>query len=983
MSESKTVVLIDGHALAYRSYFALERTNMRNSQNVPTWAVYGFFKAFFDLLDHVQPDALAISFDVSRKSFRTEMFEDYKAHRPPMPDDMRTQMSLLRRGIEALNIPIFEKEGVEADDVIGTLAEKISAEGHNVIILTGDQDSFQLLDNQKVRVLVPSKGTLTNYGKQEVFEKMGIYPEQIVDYKALRGDTSDNIPGVRGIGDKTAVTLLTEFNDLDTIYENLDKITKKRQKQLLEEGKEIAYLSRDLARIKRDVELDYEFKCCCLDKPNIEEFTAFAKELEFRSFLAQIKTLFDNFNSTETCEGGGKIPKEGVEKITPEPDAVSLKDGNYATFRNTVPETYKHSDNNNQLGLFDTKSVQSEPETMISKKIIQSETDLKELIKSLEAQTVISVDLETDSLKVLEANIVGIALSWPEKEMFKIENNKLTVTEDALKAHAAYIPVGHTMGDQVDKKSVIEAIKPLLEGTKVAKVLHNAKFDMHVFKNVDITLGNVIMDTMLASYVEDPGQGHGLKDLSMRKFKHAMTDYTEVAGKGKNQTTLDKIEIETVAAYAFDDAAMTLKLAHYYAQKLDKEQLSLLYSIEMPLLFILIDMEREGIALNKGYLQELDKELIKLIADLEEKIYKEANYPSRFNINSPKQLGDVLFEHMGIPAKTKNKTKTGYSTSQKVLESIAEDYKIGQLILEYRHLTKLKSTYVDALPKLINARTGRIHTSFNQAVTTTGRLSSSDPNLQNIPIKSEIGNRIRKAFIPNNSSDYLVAADYSQVELRFLADMSHEETLIKAFKEGADIHTTTASKIFRVNPEDVTKEMRRQAKVVNFGIIYGQTAFGLASTLGIDRKEAKSFIDKYFETYPRIQEYMENTLKKVRQSGYVSTKLGRKRYFYNDLSSSNRAIKEFAERAAINAPIQGSSADLMKLAMIQLAETFKKESLKAKMLIQVHDEIIIEVPPEELETVKKLVKSIMENAFELSVPLIADVSVGKDWMEAK
>lgn len=984
MEQKKTIILIDGHSLAYRSYFALERTGMRNSNNEPTWAVFGFFKAFFDLIGRMKPDAIAVSFDISKKTFRNEMFPEYKANRPPSPEAMRSQVQTIRRGIKMLNIPIYECDGCEADDVIGTLCQKIVDEGNNVRILTGDQDSFQLIDDENVRVMYPTKGELQEFDKEKVFDKLGVYPEQLVDYKGLCGDASDNIPGVKGIGKVGAANLLAEYKTLENIYENIDKITKKKMKSSLEEHKDLAFLSKDLATIRRNLDIDFNFSDCHLEIPNLDEFVQFLKDMEFRNFLRQLPSLFQDFENFEdfsfTIHGKEmkKPEKSSPKELEPE---IEIQETQVAT---AVLEKITVDEQTGQQKLaFAATVVHTNP---VQKELIIREVEqLKELVDTLNNKSVFAIDLETDSLKVLEAKIVGIAISWQDEETLKDQNGTLISISEAFMCNSAYIPLGHLFDDrQIAIDEAIGIIKPLLEGDKVSKVLHNAKYDIHVLRNYGISLNNVSMDTMLASYIDDPANKHGLKSLAMQKFQYVMTEYQELAGKGKNQITLDKVEVEKVAQYANIDSSMTLKLANYYAGKLDDKQQDLLYNMEIPLMLVLVDMERAGIGLDTGYLKELSVQLAASIEKLEEQIYEVANYPTRFNINSPKQLGDVLFVHMGLPAKGKTKTKTGYSTSAKVLESLVKDHSIAELILEHRHLSKLKSTYIDSLPKLIDSKDHRIHTSFNQAITTTGRLSSSDPNLQNIPIRTELGNSIRKAFIPNKDKDNcLVAADYSQIELRFLADLSQEPNLVEAFNNNVDVHSSTACKVFGVSLEEVTKDMRRKAKAVNFGIIYGQTAYGLSEALGIAPKEAKLFIQKYFETYPMVKEYMDSSVQEAHRKGYVVTKFGRKRFFANELSSSNRMIREFAERAAINSPLQGSAADLIKIAMINLDDKLKELNLKTRMLLQVHDELVLEVPKNELEQVKELVKNYMENACQLSVPLVVDTCVGDNWMEAK
>lgn len=984
MIEKKTIILIDGHSLAYRSYFALERTGMRNSNNEPTWAVFGFFKAFFDLISRMKPDAIAVSFDISKKTFRNEMFPEYKANRPPSPEAMRQQVNTIRRGIKLLNIPVYECEGCEADDVIGTLCQKIVEEGNNVRILTGDQDSFQLIDDDHVRVIYPSKGELHEYDKEKVFEKLGVYPDQLTDYKGLCGDTSDNIPGVKGIGAKGASSLLAEYKTLENLYENIDKITKAKMKSSLQEYKELAFLSKDLATIRRNLDIDFDFTDCHLEIPNLDEFVEFLKEMEFRNFLRQLPSLFqdfENFADFSFSIHGEKVKKQektNTNVLEPEAKQPEIQTSTAILEKVTIDEVTGQAKLAFVMPAIHTNPVQKAL-------IINKAEDLKELVSTLNKKTVFAIDLETDSLKVLEANIVGIAISWQEKETLQYKNGILISNNEEFMCNSAYIPLGHLFeNDQIPIDDAVAIIKPLLEDTKVSKVLHNAKFDMHILQNYDIKLKNVSMDTMLASYIDDPANKHGLKSLVMQKFQFPMTEYEDLAGKGKNQITLDKVEVEKVAEYANLDSSMTLKLANYYANKLDEKQQDLLYNMEIPLMLVLINMERVGIGLDTAYLKELSVQLALSLEKLEEQIYEVANYPTKFNINSPKQLGDVLFVHMGLPAKGKTKTKTGYSTSASVLESLVKEHSIAGLILEHRHLSKLKSTYIDSLPRLIDNKDHRIHTSFNQAITTTGRLSSSDPNLQNIPIRTELGNSIRKAFVPDREkNNCLVAADYSQIELRFLADLSQEPNLIEAFNNNVDVHSSTACKVFGVSLDNVTKEMRRKAKAVNFGIIYGQTAYGLSEALNITPKEAKIFIEKYFQTYPRVKEYMDSSVQEAHRKGYVVTKFGRKRFFANELSSSNRMIREFAERAAINSPLQGSAADLIKIAMINLDKKLKELKLKSRMLLQVHDELVLEVPKEELEEVKQLVKDCMEKACELSVPLVVDTCVGDNWMEAK
>jgi DNA polymerase-1 len=988
--EPKTIILIDGHSLAYRSYFALERTGMRNSNNIPTWGVYGFFKAIFDLISKRKPDAIAMSFDVSKKTFRNDMYKEYKAHRPPMPDEMRIQLGLIRQGIESLNIPVYEQEGFEADDVIGTLTKRLSDEGHRVLILTGDQDSFQLIDNENIKVLLPQKGDLIEYDREKVYEKMGVYPEQLVDYKGLRGDSSDNIPGVRGIGEKTAVQLLSEYSSLEEIYENIDKIAKKAVKTKLIEQKDIAFLSKELAQICKDVKLDFDFQCCSLEIPNLDAFVRFLKEMEFRSFLKQLPTLFQsfvNYDSVDINVDGDQItikftddqPVIETKKAVSQAEHERAEQDMSPVTASLVQDIFP-ADESGQGKLFDISQQEIDP--IKETETITTQKQLDDLLQNLEQANYFSIDFETDSLKTMDAKMVGIALAWQPKETMIVKEGRLEVISKDFKCKAVYIPVGHEEGEQLDRTDVLKQLTSLLSDATKAKIFHHAKYDIHILKNYGLDVENIIMDTMLASYVKDSTVRHGLKELAMKKFHLLMEDYTAIAGTGKKQLTFDKLQINQVADYACKDAGITLCLAHRFVQELDETEQKLLYEMEIPLIEILTDMERFGMGLDKEFLGELSEELNNAIKEVEEKIYDQANYPEKFNINSTQQLGRVLFEHMGLPVG--QKTKTGYSTAAGVLEKMAKNYDIAKDILNYRHLTKLKSTYVDALPKLINKKTGRIHTTFNQTGTSTGRLSSSDPNLQNIPIKTEIGNRIRKAFVPSDrEEDLLLAADYSQIELRILADLSQEPNLVEAFKENKDIHTDTACKLFDIPESQVTKQQRRIAKAVNFGLIYGQSAYGLSETVDIEPRDAKIFIKKYFENFPKVKEYLDGSIVEAHEKGYAITKFGRKRHFESELKSRQRMVRENAERAAMNAPLQGTAADLIKLAMIDVYHRLKKEKFKARIALQVHDELVLEVPKTELEAVSTLVRESMEEIFALSVPLIVDVSTGANWMEAK
>ncbi len=866
---SKTLILIDGHALCFRMFFALERTNMQTTDHTPTWAVFGFFKAIFDMLNNkglIIPDNIGVAFDVSRHTFRLEKYEGYKANRQQMPDNLRPQLSLIMEGLKALNIPIYTKEGFEGDDIIGTISRKAKELGHKTYILTGDKDSLQLVDKEGfIKVLIPSKGELIEYDWDKVYEKMGVYPNQVIDYKALSGDTSDNIPGVKGIGPKTACSLLGEYQYLDNIYENIDKIGKKSVVEKLTTDKENAYLSQFLATIKRDVDIDFDFEKTCLEIENKQNVIDYFKKLQFYSFVKNIDKILEPF----LCKSENEDNKEEIVKFSDEEF--------------------------NQVSLFSN---------------FENPNNVKKELKKREKISIGDFDFTQKCSFLIKDDICYFA------------NDKNTMQTDLISA------------------------KKFLEDETIKKITFDIKNALYI--NPDIK--GVVEDVMLTSYVLDSSRSHDL--VSQIESYLDITDTNE----------------EIYAGGIYD-------LSFVYENKLSENEKKL-KTLELNLAYVLFKMEKEGVSLDLEYMGELKREIDKKINELENLIYKEAG--QTFNINSPKQVGEVLFNILQIKPKKKN--KTGYSTNAKILEELAEEYKIAKDILEHRTYMKLKTTYVDNLPKLLKAD-NKIHTHYNQTVTTTGRLSSSDPNLQNIPIRTDFSNRIRACFVAKNSDYSILSADYSNIELRLLAHFSKDEVLINAFKNNLDIHKMTASKIFNVDENEVTKEMRRQAKAVNFGIIYGQTRYGLASALNISPFEAQEFISAYFRTYPKINSFMTNTLIEAHEKGYVETLFGRKRYLKEELNSRNTKIREFAERAAINAPLQGTSADLIKMAMVELDKNLK--GTKAKMLIQVHDELVLEVHNDEKEIVSDIVLKSMELNQPLNVPLEVQLKIGKSWMESK
>lgn len=956
MGESKTLILIDGHALAFRQYYALERTNMKTKDGTPTWAVYGFFKAIFDLLknENLHPDAIGVAFDVSHHTFRTEQYVEYKANREAMPDPMRVQMGLIYEGLKAFNIPIYTKEGFEADDVIGTISRRACELGHKVYILTGDQDSFQLIRQDGcIKVIIPSKGLLTEYDWNKVYDKLGVFPNQVIDYKALRGDTSDNIPGIKGIGEKTAVKLLSEFQTVDNVLASADKITQKSLKEKIENGVEIAKLSKFLATIVQDVDISFDFNSTKIELPDIAKVTEFLRAMQFYSFLKNIEYIL-------------KLFAKDIE--IPEIETQTIK--------NDTPKVEISQNTNGQLGLF-AQAVQAEvnkTDIEYDSKIITDSQDLCELIEILSGKKVISFKLLADFQNAVNFKIYGIALGF--RDDISYDKNKLVTLSDSMPAQTFYIPILHNLSKQLDLKFVLAKLKPILENNDIKKLTHDVKIEECMLNFFDIDFSGVVFDTMLASYIKDSNANSDFDIQCMEQINHILPT---IVSNTKKSSLADN-DVDTMKNYSGDVMASLFELTLYWVKLLEDKEYEILTDIEIPLAYVLAQMESNGVSIDKKYLDELTNEFNTKTSTIASRIFELAG--EEFNINSPKQVGNILFDKMQLKSK-KKRGKAKNSTSAEVLTALADEYEIAKLILDYRKYAKLKSTYTEALPALVSPIDGRIHTSYNQTITTTGRLSSSNPNLQNIPIRTEEGNKIRQAFVPSDRANYLImSADYSQIELRLLAHVSEDEHLIEAFNSGIDVHTLTASKVFEVPIEEVTKEMRYKAKAVNFGIVYGQSKYGLAKALKITPAEAENFINKYFETYPKINEYMSKMVELVEKQGYVETIFGRRRYLDNEINSPNAMIREFAKRAAINHPMQGSASDLIKLAMIDFSKRLKDNNLKSKLIIQVHDELVIETAKDELEQVKSLVLESMELEQPLRVPLLIDVNVGESWKES-
>ena len=931
MKKNKTLILIDGHALAFRQYFALERTNMSTSSGTPTWGVYGFFKAIFDLLKNndIEKDAIAVAFDVSHQTFRVDAYNEYKANRAAMPDSMQIQLELIKKGLEKFNIHVYTKDGYEADDVIGTITKRACDAGHNVLILTGDRDAFQLVDkNSCVKVIIPSRGELTIYDWDKVYEKMGVYPDQIVDYKALQGDSSDNIPGIFGIGEKTACKLLKQFQTLENILANTGEIEPARIRDMIENGIEQAKLSKYLATIVTDLDVNFDFDNACIERPDTDKVTEFFKEMQFYSFLKNINAIFSYFDSGNTC------------------------------FQNNYD--FEPA----QLNFFSVPAQEQKSDITV----IQTASELDAAIADMEKQKLITADIQADIKDIVTSNIIGLAFGYNTALGY---DKNITVT-DSGKSKVYYIPVNHTeIKNELSSDVILLRLKNLLENPLIKKTAHNVKLIYGLLRSRGIYADGFVFDTLLASYEANPGSNHELAMQAIENLNHTLYDFNNHE-RTKDEIKLQNAPLESVKMYIYDIIDTVLKLTIYWGKTLTAAEFKLLKEIDMPLSSVLADMEINGIAIDINLFKNFAEELNTEIKKTEQEIFDAAQMT--FNVNSPKQTAKVIFDKLQLSKRKKR------STSAEVLEELAKEHKICRYILDYRKNFKLKTTYIDTFPQLISPVDNRIHTTFNIAATSTGRLSSSNPNLQNIPVRNE--STMRRAFVPSDKENYsILSADYSQIELRILAHVSGDKNLISAFNDNTDIHTLTASKVFEVPVDDVTKSMRRKAKAVNFGIIYGQTKYGLAKAIDINVFDAEMFIEKYFQTYPDVKKYMDETISQVEKNGYVETMFGRRRYFANEITSPVAAVREFARRAAVNFPIQGAGADLMKKAMIECYNKIKSKNLKSKMIVQVHDEIVMEVHKNELEIVKKIVTDAMELGQPFNVPLVIDVSTGDSWAE--
>ncbi len=949
MSDKKRLFLVDAFALIFRGYYAFIKNPRINSKGVDTSAVMGFMNSLLDVIKRERPDHLAVCFDKGGSTDRVEMFDAYKANRDETPEAIKIAVPLIQDILRAMHIPIMVKEGFEADDVIGTLAKKAEKEGYKTFMVTPDKDFAQLVSENIFMYRPVFGGGYETWGIPEVQKKFEVTdPIQVIDFLGMMGDSSDNIPGLPGVGEKTAKKFLTQYGSMENLLANTHEL-KGKMKEKIEANGELGLLSKKLATIMLDVPVEFNEKDFEMSEPDIPAVTAIFQELEFRR-------LIDNFTKTFTTPSEATSNSENgsaktTTKTTPKEQAAAGA-GQFSLFGGD-PSIAKQDESTSE---FTRKTIATTSHFYQS---IEPGMALKLFIKKLMGQTSVCFDTETTGLNPLSAELVGISFSWETGKGF-------------------YIPFPE---EKTEAQQIIEQLRPFFESETIEKIGQNLKYDIKVLNKYDIKVKGKLFDTMLAHYLINADMRHNMDVLAETYLNYTPISITELIGKkGKNQLSMREVPLEKLTEYAVEDADITWQLKEHFQKELgDANTQKLFDDIEVPLLRVLATMELEGINLDKAFLNSLSEALNDDIKALESKIYDEAK--EEFNIASPKQLGVILFEKLKLVDKPK-KTKTGqYSTAEDVLSYLAKDHEIIQNILDYRGLAKLKSTYVDALPTQVDSHTGRVHTDYMQAVAATGRLSSNNPNLQNIPIRTERGRQVRKAFIPRNEEYILLAADYSQIELRIIAALSQEETMISAFKNGEDIHASTAAKVFGVGIDEVTRAQRSNAKTVNFGIIYGVSAFGLSNQTDLSRSEAKELIETYYETYPKLRKYMSDLVDFARDNGYVQTVLGRRRYL-KDINSRNAVVRGAAERNAINAPIQGSAADIIKIAMINIHNKLEAGNYKTKMLLQVHDELVFDVYKPELEEMKTLIKTEMENAFKLEVPLDVELDTGLNWLEA-
>ncbi len=942
MSQQKRLFLLDAYALIFRGYYAFIKNPRINSKGLNTSAVMGFMNSLLDVIKREKPDHLAVAFDKGGSDFRNEMFTAYKANRDETPEAIRIAVPYIQKILEAMTIPVIEKAGFEADDLIGTLAKQAEKEGYQVFMVTPDKDFAQLV-SENIFMYRPARmgNGIEIWGIPEVQAKFEIEnPLQVIDFLAMMGDAVDNIPGLPGVGEVTAKKLLKEFGSIENLLENTDKL-KGKLKENIENNKEKGLMSKKLATILLDCPVTFHEQDFEMAKPKFDQLNALFDELEFRRIKEQFEQLFANHYLADShATAAGVLSEKTSGKAT---DQMSLFG------ENTVADSPNLMNSS-------FKNIQTTPHLY---QTIDSEFALKILVDKLLKQTEVCFDTETTDLDPLVAKLVGIAFSWEKSKGYYVAFPE----------------------DQAVVEIYLKLLQPFFDSENILKIGQNLKYDLKVLAKYNVTVCGKLFDTMLAHYLINPDMRHNMDVLAETYLNYSPVSITELIGKkGKNQLNMREIDLSKVTEYAAEDADITLQLKAVFTKMLDETATRELFEkVEIPILKVLADMEITGISLDKNFLKSLSKNLDEDIIQLEKGIYQQAG--TTFNLASPKQLGTVLFEQLKLIEKPK-KTKTGqYATGEEVLSYLAPKHEIVQNILDWRQLIKLKNTYVDTLPEQVNPQTGRIHTEYMQTVAATGRLSSNNPNLQNIPIRTERGREVRKAFVAKDENHVLLAADYSQIELRIIAALSGDPSMIASFKNGEDIHKSTASKVFGVPLEEVTREQRSHAKTVNFGIIYGVSAFGLSQQTDLSRSDSKNLIDTYYATYPKLRDYIQSQIDFAHEHGYVKTILGRRRYL-PDIQSQNQVVRGAAERNAVNAPIQGSAADIIKLAMIQIFNQLNEKHFKTKMLLQVHDELVFEVPKNELETVSQLIKKEMESAYILEVPLSVDLGVGNNWLEA-
>jgi len=917
------IIFIDAMALAYKAYFAFMSRPLITKKGEPTSAVYGFISQILKILEDIKPGYMFVGFDSKEKTFRHDKFEAYKATRSAMPEDMIPQIGRIKEIIEALNLPVFILPGYEADDIIGTAVKKAESLGFESFMITPDKDYIQLISDN-IKLVKPGKSgeEVDILTKEKVIETLGFAPDRMIDYLSLIGDASDNIPGVKGIGPMAAPKLLQQYSSLEIMYEHIDEVEPASVKNKLIAGKENAFLSKELATIITDVPIEIDFQKTIIGKPDIEKVKAMFEELEFKNLYIRLRKYFGE----EESEAAPVV-------MQPEPEN----------------KTFSKSNTSYQL--------------------ITSVEEAKVLAEKLSKQPLFVFDTETDSLDYFDAKVAGVSFCYEKGKAFFVALNPFVKSVSLFEKN---------LDDRLSQHDFVPIFKSLFENAAIKKVCQNGKFDIAILRTFGITVNGFYFDTMLASFLLDPDQKHGMDELAQKYLHYKPIPLSELIGAKKDAKQIFDVDLHLLSNYSAEDADITFQLYEILKEEIEKNNLhKLAYEVEFPLAKVLEEMERSGVNIDRKMLGVLSKELETSMNEYSEKIFRLAG--ETFNINSPKQMQKILFEKLQL--QSARKTKTGFSTDAQTLESLRGEHEIIESILDFRQVAKLKSTYADALPNLIHPKTGRVHTSFNQTTASTGRLSSIDPNLQNIPIRTELGREIRKAFVPRDKNHSIISCDYSQIELRIMASMSNDERLITAFNNGEDIHRQTAALVFQIPPEEVTPDMRRKAKEVNFGILYGIGTFGLKTRLQISQQHAKEIIETYFNTFKNVKAFMDASIQAAREKGYSETLLGRRRFLKN-INSKNFSLRNFEERVAINMPIQGTAADMIKLAMINIHNELAKKKYKTKMILQVHDELVFDALKSEVDEIVPLVKELMENALPLNVPILVETGIGDNWIEA-